>query len=227
MAERNGRKKMSDKENTRSKKLINNFLAGIAVFIPLAITIVVLKIGLNIAQQIFGFLPFLNPEVVIGGKVGTALKPFFGVIITFAVIIIIGAIARNYAGKKFVNLAENMIIKIPLLRTVYQASKQLIETLMSTGKTSFRRVVLVQFPREGIYSIGFVTGNAKEALQKPIKEKSYYVFIPTTPNPTNGFFLVVPEKDIIPIDMSIEDAFKAFISAGMATGEDNKQKIEL
>lgn len=214
---------MNSKEETRAKKLLNNFLAGIAVVIPLFITLFVLKIGLNLAQQIFGILPFLDPARIISGKIGNTLRPFFGVIITFAVIIVMGAIARNYAGKRFVNFAESFILKIPFIKTIYQASKQLIETLLSSSKTSFKRVVLVQFPREGIYSIGFVTGAVNETLQKSTVEKSYYVFIPTTPNPTNGFFILVPEKNIIPTEMSIEEAFKAIISAGMALGEGNEK----
>jgi len=218
---------MDAKETKKPRTIINNLLAGIAVFVPLVITLFVLKIGLSLAQQIFGLLPFLDPNNLIGGKIGTALRPLFGIILTFAVIMAVGAIARNYAGKRFVSFAENMITKIPFIRTVYQGSKQLLETLLKSSKTSFRKVALIEYPRKGIYSIGFVTGQVQESVQKPIQEKSYYVFVPTTPNPTQGFLLVVPEKEVIPLNVDVEEAFKSILSVGLATSEENEQKVKL
>jgi len=215
---------MTDKEVIKAHAFRNTFFAGIAVLVPLVITLFVLKIILNLTQQVFVLLPILDPNRLIGGKLGALSRPFFGIILTFALIMVFGAIARNYIGKKLVNVGERAINKLPLIRSIYQASKQLIETILSQSKKSFRRAVLIEYPKEGIYSLAFITGEAKGKLGGAVDKECYYVFIPTTPNPTSGFFLMVPKEDVITPDIDVEEAFKAIISAGVASSKDESNE---
>ena len=211
---------MSADANARSKNLRNTFLAGIAVLVPLVITLFVLNIILGLTQQVFIIVPVLDPKHLIGGKIGAALRPFFGIILTFALVMIAGAIVRNYIGNKLINLGERVIDKLPLIRSIYQASKQLVETLLSQSQKSFNRAVLIEYPRKGIYSLAFVTGEAKGKLQGSVEQECFYVFVPTTPNPTSGFFLMVPKDDVIALDVNVEEAFRAIISAGIASSNE-------
>jgi len=199
-----------------------NILAGILVTVPFGLTLfILLWLGTWIirlvsaapARLIGGYLNEL-PE----GLYGAALF-LTGLIGTLLVVLIVGAIARNYLGRKLVVFGEAIISKIPLTRTIYTASKQVINTLfVGTGIKSLKRVALLEFPRKGVYSIGFITGSLEAGVhQNQSGRKLLSVFVPTTPNPTTGYYVMLPEEDIVELPITIEDAFKIIMSAGLAT----------
>nr|WP_289510154.1 DUF502 domain-containing protein [Desulfovulcanus ferrireducens] len=146
-----------------------------------------------------------------------------GVIVLVILLIITGFLVRNYLGSKLVSLWERIINKIPFINKFYTSVKQLIETLVNGAGKDFKRVVLVEFPRDGVYSLAYVTGVAVGELQRKTQKKVINVYVPTTPNPTSGYYLVVPEEDVIPLDMSVEDSFKLLISGGIINPEDPNQ----
>jgi len=225
MDQKDGRREMTNKEVVKAHVFRNTLFAGLAVLVPLVITLLVLKFVIGLTQQVFVLLPILDPNRLIGGKLGALSRPFFGIILTFALVMVFGAIARNYIGKKLVGLGERVIDKLPLIRSIYQASKQLVETLLSQSQKNFRNAVLIEYPKEGIYSLAFITGEAKGELGNAIGKECYNVFVPTTPNPTSGFFLMVPKEDVIAPDIDVEEAFRAIISAGVASSKDIDEKV--
>ena len=139
------------------------------------------------------------------------------VYVTWIIITFIGALTPGFLGRTILKSGERVLDKMPVVRSVYGAIKQVMETVMSTNSNSFREVVLVEYPRKGIWVIGFVTGETKGEVQSLKKEKLINVFIPTTPNPTSGFLLFFPKKDLIYMHMKIEDAVKMVISGGIVT----------
>lgn len=134
------------------------------------------------------------------------------------IIFIIGLIAKNIFGKKIINAFERLLSKIPLIRGVYSATRQIIDTFQNSG-SNFKKVVLVEYPKEGVYSIGFVTKETSNFLNSKIGEKCSNVFIPTTPNPTSGFILVIPNKELKELDMTVEEGVKFIVSVGLLSPE--------
>ncbi len=145
--------------------------------------------------------------------------PFLGVIMTLLSIMLIGMFATNIFGKRLVHLGERIVAKIPFVRRIYSGIKQVVLSFANADTTGFTRVVLIEFPRRGINAIGFVTGEARGEVQRLTKDKVINVFVPTTPNPTSGFLIMVPEEDTMPLEMDVEAAFKLVISGGMVTEE--------
>jgi uncharacterized membrane protein len=185
------------------------FLTGMLVIIPLWITIVVLQAFINITDSALNILPeIVNPRTYIP-------FPGIGVVIALILIIVVGALASNYFGNKLLSYGESLLNKIPFVRTIYQGVKQLMEGTIKDKGTIFSRVVMVEFPRKGMYFIGFVTGTTIQKLQGN-ERKLVKVFIPTTPNPTSGFFCMLPEEEVQYLDISVDEAFKLIISAGFA-----------
>ena len=132
-------------------------------------------------------------------------------------ILVIGLMARNIAGKWLLDLGENVLQAIPFAGSVYKTLKQILETLLRDSKSKFNRVVMVEYPRKGIWTLGFVTGKVSPQFQSHLPENMVSVFIPTTPNPTSGWYAMVPEKETIDLTISIEDAFKVLISGGIVS----------
>jgi len=183
------------------------FIAGLFVLLPLVVTGYILVNGLLIIDGFFG-----NFVRMVAGKdipgVGTGL--------TFLLILGTGLVATNVIGKKIIGLGERILVKIPIVRNLYQGVKQLIDAFSnSTNKDAFKRVVMLEYPRKGVYSVAFVTSESSGEVQARTNQTCLTVFIPTTPNPTSGFFLVVPADECITLDMSIEEAFKLIISGGI------------
>jgi len=143
--------------------------------------------------------------------------PFFGIelLIALLLIIIVGIITSNFIGKKFVSLGEIILAKIPVVKTIYQGVKQLTTGIMS-DKKMFTRVVLLEFPIKGLFFIGFVTGEGTEMIPNNRDKKMLKIFIPTTPNPTSGFFCMAAEEEVKPLNISVDEAFKLIISAGFS-----------
>ena len=146
------------------------------------------------------------------------------------IILIFGVLARNLVGRRVVDFGESILVRIPVAKSIYLTIKQILNTFLMRDSVSFRKVVLVEYPRKGIYSLAFVTGRTMGELRKKVEDRTesgaINIFVPTTPNPTSGFYLVVPEDDLVSLDMSVEDAFRIIISAGVLSDEQAREIME-
>ncbi len=196
--------------------LKNDLIAGLLVIIPLATTI---WLTITIANWVIDFLTQIPKQLHPFPDLDPVLTNFLNLAIGFAVpllcILLIGLMARNFVGRWLLNFGEQILQSIPLAGSVYKTLQQILETLFKDSKSKFRRVVIVEYPRRGVWSLGFVTGALSESLQSHLSQPMLNVFIPTTPNPTSGWYAIVPENDVITLSMSIEDAFKVIISGGI------------
>lgn len=193
---------------TAVKKYI---LTGLLVLVPLFVTGWVLLTLMRWTDRALRLIPpAYRPEKLLGFNI-----PGLGLILTVAIIFVIGALVANVAGRKFLSTGEKILEKIPLLRWFYFSSKQILEAIFISGQDSFRRAILVEYPRKGIYSIGFVTGEAVGQFEKHLPSRAVTVFVPTTPNPTSGYLVVVPVEDTMPLDWTVDEAFRVIISAGV------------
>jgi uncharacterized membrane protein len=198
------------------------FVAGILAFAPLGITIwaiawIIQKLDTLLLPR---FLALLFPSVENVPRI-----PFVGALFTFLVIILMGVVARHLFGGEFVRAWERLLGRVPVARNIYAGVKQLFEAIFQSGDQSrFRRVVLVEYPRKGIYAIAFTTGAARGPIQDATARHMINCFLPTTPNPTSGFYLLVPEEELIEVALSVEDAFKLIMSAGLVTPGDSQAR---
>ena len=190
------------------------FLAGILVTSPILITAYVTWLIVTFVDtQVAGMLPeSLDFTTKLPHQI-----PGIGLIISIITITFIGAITPGFIGRTLLKAGERILNKMPVVRSIYGAIKQIMETVMSTNSDSFREVVLVEYPRKGIWVIGFVTGETKGEVQSLTKDKVINIFVPTTPNPTSGFLLFIPQKDLVYMSMKVEDAVKMVISGGIVT----------
>ena len=187
-------------------KIRNNFIAGIVVLIPIGITLYLTLFLIRISGKIIpkeinpnNYLPFDIPGVEI--------------IIALIIITFIGWLSLSFLGKKIFEILNNILKKIPILRTIYSAIGQMTETFTKTGNDQ-KSVVLLEYPRKGIWAVGFATKENEGLIKNKVKEEIINVFVPTTPNPTSGFLLMVPKKDLIFLEVSFEQASKFIVSAG-------------
>ncbi len=200
--------------------LKNDLIAGLLVVIPLATTI---WLTFTVANWVVNFLTRipkqLNPFDGMNPLLVNLLNLLVGLTVPLLCILVIGLMARNIAGRWLLDVGEQILQAIPFTGSVYKTLKQLLETLLKDSNSRFRRAVLVEYPRQGIWSIAFVTGVATGEMQSYFSEKMLSIFIPTTPNPTTGWYAVVPEDSVLNLAMSIEDAFKLVISGGIVSPE--------
>ncbi len=188
-----------------------NLAAGVLVLAPIGATVLFLRFVVTQVDQVILLLPEpYRPENYLPFPV-----PGLGLVVVLMVLFLAGFLARNFLGRWVVRLWERLLLAIPFAGPFYKAVKQLMETVFGDGARDFRRVVLLEYPRKGIYSIGFVTGVAGGEIQHRTDRRVVNVFLPTTPNPTSGFYLAVPEDEVIPLSMSVEDAFKVIMSGGI------------
>jgi uncharacterized membrane protein len=191
------------------------FIAGVVFFAPIGITI------WAIASIVIWMDNLILPRVLkllIPGLEEPPPLPVIGMLFTFFVIILLGVIARHFLGGEFTRAWERLLGRVPVARNIYSGVKQLFEAIFSSGQRSqFNRVVLVEYPRKGIYALAFTTGTARGVVQEVTEKQMLNCFLPTTPNPTSGFYLLVPEDEVIDTDMTVEDAFKLVMSAGLVT----------
>ena len=183
------------------------FISGLVVVIPISLTIYILSIIISFTDKLYpivkAYLPFYIPG--------------FGIIITFFIIFFVGVITTNFLGNKLISTGEKIIARIPLVKGIYHSIKQIAEAMLSFEEKSFRKVVLIEYPRKGIYSMAFVTGVTKNEAQAKTNKKLINVFLPTTPNPTSGFYLMVPEDELIELQIKPDEAFRLIVSGGMAS----------
>jgi uncharacterized membrane protein len=182
------------------------FVVGLAVVLPLLVTYLLLRF---LFESLDGLL-----DPIIQGVLGQRV-PGLGFLATVVTIFLVGALTTNIVGRKLVAMTEGLLLRIPLVKNVYGASKQLFDAITLPGRGGFRQVVMLEYPRSGVYALGFVTATEVEGFEDLVGEKTVNVFIPTAPNPTSGFFLVVPEKSVIPVPISVEEALKLIVSGGL------------
>ncbi|MDD5084609.1 MAG: DUF502 domain-containing protein [Candidatus Omnitrophica bacterium] len=204
----------------------NSFFAGIAVLLPLWVTVVVVRF-LVVWMNRFLVNPIASIVKVSLGWTG--MEPVFWtakIVVFFAIIFaiaLIGMVARTIVMKRLINFGEGILLRIPLIRNVYRAVQQLRDTFLINKRNIFQRVVLIEFPRPGIFSIGFVTAESGGGIPELQDKDLINVFVPTSPNPTTGFFLMVPRSEAKPLSMSIEDGIKLVISGGALPPSDWKK----
>lgn len=210
------------------QNLKNDLIAGLLVVIPLATTI---WLSSTLAIWTIDFLTRipkqLNPFDGLNPFLTDILNLLVGLTVPLSCILIIGLMARNIAGRWLLDFGEEFLQAIPLAGSVYKTLKQILETFLQDSKTKFRRVVMVEYPRKGVWTLGFVTGRVSNQLQSHLSEKMLSIFIPTTPNPTSGWYAIVPENEVIDVSISIEDAFKVLISGGIVSPSDADLPLSL
>lgn len=187
-------------------------LAGLLVVVPVAITLSVLNWIVSTLDQTLQILPQAwHPDRLIGVHI-----PGFGVLLTLVILLVVGAAASNFAGKKLVNLGDRIVARIPVVRSIYSSVKQVSDTLFSPGGNAFRTAVLVEWPRPGVWTIAFVTGTPGGDVANYLQGGEWVsVYVPTTPNPTGGYFVMLRKSDCIELKMSVDDALKYVVSMGV------------
>ncbi|HAY40909.1 MAG TPA: hypothetical protein DCX64_01430 [Gammaproteobacteria bacterium] len=194
------------------KKIRNYFISGLLFWIPLGLSIVLIKFFLQLINNIIPkqYLPetIFNLDTNIPGS---------GIVLVILVIIITGALVSNFIGRKVINSWDRLLHKIPGFRGIYKAIKKLSDAVLSTSNESFKKAVLVEYPRKGMWTIAFQTGKYKGEVEKIIGEDIINIYVPTTPNPTSGFFIMLPKKDVIDLNMTVDEAFKLIISTGVVS----------
>jgi uncharacterized membrane protein len=187
------------------------FLAGLLVIVPLGVTVVVITAILRLIDRLLIIIPpKFHPHTYLHFKI-----PGLGLVLAIALIMITGILVKNYIGRRVVDFGEYILSGIPLVRPVYVAVKQVIHAMFGDTPYAFKRAILVEYPRRGVWALAFVTGKTYGEIEEKTEKKTINVFLPTTPNPTSGFYLVVPEEDTISLDIGVEDAFKLLISGGV------------
>jgi uncharacterized membrane protein len=189
-------------------------VAGLLVIVPVAITLSVLRWIIDTLDQTLLILPVAwQPDRLIGFHI-----PGFGVLLTLAILLIVGAIASNFVGKKLVHLGDRIVTRIPVVRSIYSSVKQVSDTLFSESGNAFRTAVLVQWPRPDVWTIAFVTGTPGGDVANYLHGEDYVsVYVPTTPNPTGGYFVMLRKSDCIELKMSVDDALKYVVSMGVVS----------
>jgi len=203
------------------KRLRNYFISGLLFWIPLALSVIVIKFFLELVNNLIP-QKYL-PEAIF--KLDTTI-PGSGIILVLIVILITGVLVTNILGRKLVALWEKVLNKIPGFRNVYNVLKKVSDTVFNTSTDSFRKAFLIQYPSKGIWVIAFQSGDYRGEAKSIIGEEIMNLFVPTTPNPTSGFFVMMAKKDAFELDMSVEEAFKLVISAGVVTPNSVKIKDE-
>lgn len=188
-------------------------LTGLLLWIPLGVTILVIKLLIDLLDRSLILLPPpLRPESLLGFSL-----PGLGILISAIVLILTGYLIIRFADKKLLELGEAWLSRIPLVRGIYSASKQVTETVLNSDKNAFRNVYLIEYPRKGIWTFGFQTGDGIKEANEYTKEDLLTVFVPTTPNPTSGFIMLIPRSDAKKMDIDVEDALKLVVSLGVLT----------
>ena len=201
------------------KRLTNYLISGLLFWIPLALTVLVIKFFLGVVNNLVPAR--LLPETLL--NLDTSI-PYSGFVFVVLILLVTGALITNILGRKLVDLWERALNKIPGFRNIYNALKKISSTVLNTSSESFRKAFLIQYPSKGIWVVAFQSGDYKGEIESIIEEDVINLFVPTTPNPTSGFFVIVPKKDAIELKMSVEEAFKLVISAGVVTPKTLKIK---
>ncbi len=209
------KKKTKRKKSSFFHRFRTNFFTGVVIVAPVMLTFYLLWWAINLVDGlIVPWVPKIyNPSTYLGIDI-----PGFGVIVFLIFTAGIGALTKGLFGRQLVKFGENFVDRMPVVRSIYNALKQIAETVLSQSNNSFQNACMVEYPRKGIWAIAFVSTETKgEVLEKMPYDEMLSIFLPTTPNPTSGFLLFVPRQDVILLDMSVEEAAKLVISAGLVT----------
>jgi uncharacterized membrane protein len=198
-------------QRTLMARIRRYLLTGLVVWIPLGVTLLVIRIFIGYMDRLMTVLPqSWQPEQLIGFSI-----PGLGIILALVVLLLTGFVASNYLGRTLLNWGAELLEHIPLVRSVYSAVKQISDTMFSNKGRSFSKVVLIRYPQPDTWSLAFQTSESLGEVNKKLPEHMVSVFVPTTPNPTSGFLLMVPAHDMIELEMSVDDALKMIISLGV------------
>ncbi len=190
-------------------------IAGLLVWLPIVVTVLILKFLIDVVDQSLLLLPEMaQPETLIGFRI-----PGLGFLLSGVVLLLTGMVVTNLLGRNMVKVWESLLARIPVVRAIYSASKQLTETLFSGSGKSFRKVVLVRYPHPGLWTLAFLTGDGVPEANRKTGRDLVNIFVPTTPNPTSGFFLMVPREDMVELDMPVDVGIKLILSAGAVAPE--------
>ncbi len=190
--------------------------AGLLVIVPVAITIWVLEWMLSTLDKTLLILPAAwHPDKLIGFHI-----PGFGVLLSLSILLVVGAVVSNFLGRKLMDWSDALLGRIPVVRSIYSSVKQVSDTLFSDGGSAFRKAVLVQWPRPEVWTIAFVTGTPGGDVKNYLNDEYLSVYVPTTPNPTGGYFVMLKKSDCIELKMSVDDALKYIVSMGVVSPHD-------
>ncbi len=185
-------------------------IAGLLIWVPLGVTLLVLMWLVDVMDRTLLLLPRqYQPETLLGMRI-----PGLGIVLTVVVLLVTGVVAANLFGRQLVAAWESLLSRIPLVRSIYMGVKQLMEMLFSPSGQSFRKVLLIEYPRAGLWTLAFQTGITVGEAQHKTGRDVVNVYVPTTPNPTSGFFIMVPQCDVVELEMSVDDGLKMLISMG-------------
>ena len=194
-----------------ARRLRNHLIAGLLIWVPVMVTVWVIRFLSRILDQSLVLLPPpWRPEALVGQYV-----PGVGIILSFILLVVTGVVVRNLFGGQIVAGFENLVRRIPVIGSVYGGAKTFSETVLTDKGKSFKQVVLVEFPRKGLFSVGFITSEEMEEVQARTEQDVVCVFVPTTPNPTTGFLVAVDRNEIVRMDMTVDEAFKMLLTLGV------------
>jgi len=201
-------------------RLRNYFFAGILITAPVGLTVYLAWLFISwVDTRVFAFIPpVYNPETYLPFSI-----PGIGLIIVLVILTFTGAITAGFIGRLARQVMESILNRVPVIRGLYSAIKQITETMLANQSAAFREVVLIEYPRKGVWAIGFVTGTTLLESEGFISEDSISVFVPTTPNPTSGFLLFVPRQEVVSLPLTVEDGIKFVVSGGLVTPSKSKK----
>ena len=200
-----------DRPRSRARSIRNYLIGGLLVWIPIMVTVWVVRFLARILDQSLLLLPSpWRPEALFGTYV-----PGLGVILSLLLLLLTGVVVKNLFGGRMVGGLESLVRRIPVIGPVYSGAKTFSETVLTDQGSSFKQVVMVEFPRKGVFSIGFITSEDLEEVQAKTAQDVTCVFVPTTPNPTTGFIILVPRNEVVRLDMTVDDAFKMLLTLGV------------
>ncbi len=203
--------------------LKNILLTGLAVIVPFGLTLYILVFLIGMMDGLLTFIPQrYHPAALVGFHI-----PGLGIIITILLIFICGLMTKSIVGNRIVLYGEGLLDRIPIVRSIHMAIKKIVDSMVLYRSRSFKKVVLVEFPRKGAYTVAFVTGEPADEIHAKTGQRCVSVYVPTTPNPTSGYFMMFPEQEVINLDMSVEDAFTLIISGGIVTPPERLHKEQI
>lgn len=203
------------------KRFRRYLVAGILVWLPLGVTILLLRVIVRIMDRTLLWLPKqYQPEELLGFAI-----PGLGILLTILLLLVTGLLATNFVGSAFIGGWESLMERIPVVRSIYSAAKKFLEIIFSDSGSAFKKVLLIEYPRKGTYSLAFQTSAELGEVQSRTGEDVVSCFVPTTPNPTSGFIIIVPKKDVTVLDMEVDEALKMIISLGVVIPEWRHDRI--
>lgn len=206
-------------KRVRGQLIKRYFITGLLIWVPLGITAWVVSLIAGAADQSLRLLPAaIHPHNLIGFDI-----PGAGIVVTLVIIFITGLLAANFIGQRLVNWWERLLARIPVVNSIYNGVKQVSDTLFSSSGMAFRQPLLVQYPHQGAWTIAFLTGEPGGDVVNHLKGEHVSVYVPTTPNPTSGFFLMLPKSQVIELDMDVDQALKYIISMGVVAPPNRKK----